>query len=148
MQLPGSFLQPSQVEQIVDHHQNAFGVVAGIDQQFELLRRERADGFLQQQMQREADAGERRLQFVTDGGDEVAFHFVEQAEAGDILQQHRGAQRDSWESRIGTIRGRKESRFLAATQNDRLVEFLRQVFAAAPAKRRPAVAATARAVPN
>ena len=147
MQLPGGFFQPGQVEQIVDHHQNAFGVIAGIDQQFKLLRRERPGRFLQQQMQCEPDAGERRFQFVTDGGDEIAFHFVEQAKAGDILQQHRGAARDALGIADGRDPRQERAGFLAETQIDRPCRILAASTRRAPADCRPAVAATARAVP-
>ena len=43
-------------------------------------------------MQGQADAGEGRLQLVTDRRDEVTLDSIEQAEAGDILKQNGGAE--------------------------------------------------------
>src|SRR5581483_9786954 len=51
------------------------------------------DGLLQEEMQGQADAGQRRLQLVAGGGDQVALDLVEQAEARNVLQQDGRAER-------------------------------------------------------
>ena len=60
-QLGASVLQAGQVEQVVDHHQQPLGIVAGVDQQLELLGGQRPDLLLQQQVQRQPDARQRGL---------------------------------------------------------------------------------------
>ena len=47
------------------------------------------EALLAQEVQHHEDAGERGLQFVAHGGDEIVLHVVEQAEPGDI-EQHDG----------------------------------------------------------
>ena len=43
VELAPPLLQPRQVQQVVDHRQQPLGVVAGVDQQFQLLGRQRPD---------------------------------------------------------------------------------------------------------
>ena len=122
--------QPRQVEQVVDHDQEPLGIVAGIDEQFELLGRQRPEGFLQEQVEHKPDARQRRLQLVADGGHEIALHFVEQAKAGNVLQEHRGPERRA--VRIADRQDARQERvgFLSHVQHDGLVESLGQVLAA------------------
>ena len=71
---------------MVDEVEEPFGVVAGIDQELGLLGRERADSFLQQDVDGEADGRERRLQLVAHRGDQVGLELVEEAEARDVVE--------------------------------------------------------------
>ena len=73
--------------------QQPLGVVAGVHQQLGLLGRQRADRLLQQQVQRQPHAGQRRLEFVADGGHQVALDLVQQAEARHVAEHHRRPQR-------------------------------------------------------
>ena len=91
--LAAALLQAGQVQEVVDHGQQPLGVVAGIDQEFELLRQQRPHVLLQEQVQHQADARQRRLQLVADRGHHVALHFVQEAEPRHVFQQHRGPQR-------------------------------------------------------
>ena len=50
IELHPSLLDPCQVKQIVDHRENPLGVLACAQEQLRLLRVERADGFLEQEM--------------------------------------------------------------------------------------------------
>ena len=88
MELAPPLFQPCQIEQVVNHDQQPLGVVASIHEQFELFGNERPDGFLEQEMEHEPNARQRRLQFMTHRGHEIAFHLVEQAKTGDVLEQH------------------------------------------------------------
>ena len=49
-------LQPGQGQQVLDQRQQPLGVVAGVEQQFGLLRRERADRLLEQDVDGQPDA--------------------------------------------------------------------------------------------
>ena len=53
---------------------------------------ERADGLLQQQVQGQANAGQRRLQLVADRGHQVALDLVEQPKARHVGEDHGGAE--------------------------------------------------------
>ena len=120
-------LQAGQVEQVVDHRQQPFGVVAGVEQQLGLLRRQRADRLLQQQVDHQADAGQRRLQLVADRGHQVALDLVEQAEARHVQQQHGGAERVAVGVGDGQDARQEEVLLAAQRQHDDLVEPVGQV---------------------
>ena len=71
--LAAALLQAGKVQEVVDHGQQPLGVVAGIDQEFELLGQQRPHVLLQEQVEHEADARQRRLQLVADRGHHVAL---------------------------------------------------------------------------
>ena len=52
VELDAALFDPGQVEQVVDHRQDAVGVLAGRQQQLDLLGSERADHLLEQQVDR------------------------------------------------------------------------------------------------
>ena len=81
--------EAGQVQQILDHLKEAIGIVPRGEEQLGLLGIERADFFLQQQIDRHLHAGQRRFELVADRGDQVGLHIVGHAEAGDILQAPR-----------------------------------------------------------
>src|SRR5205814_3613969 len=70
-----------------------FGIVVRGLKEVVLFRAEWADRFVEEQMQRHADAGERRLEFVTDGGDEIGFGGVEETEASDVVEHNGDAKK-------------------------------------------------------
>ena len=78
---------------VFDCPQQALRIVARIHQQLRLLGRQRADRLLQQQMQVEPHARQRRLQFVADRGRQVALDLVQQAEARHVAEHHRRPER-------------------------------------------------------
>ncbi len=128
-QLLGALLQTGQVEQIVDHCQQPLRVVAGIDQQLELLRLQWTGGLLEQQVQRQPDASERCFQLVADGGHEIALHFIEQTEPRHVLQQHRGADCRAAGVANRQDTGQERADRVAGPQHDGLVETFGQILA-------------------
>ena len=87
---------------------------------------QRAKTFFQQKMQHHAHTRQRRLEFVTDGGDEVCLGVVEQSEARDVVQHHGHANG----SRVGVAHemDEREKGFFSATrsESDNLVEVVRE----------------------
>ena len=83
-------LELREVKEVVDHAQQALRVLARGEQQLRLLGIERADALLEQQVQAHAHTGQRRLQLMAHGRDEIGLHFVQQSKPGDVLENHRG----------------------------------------------------------
>lgn len=127
LQLQPPFLDAGQVEQVVDHRQQSLGVVAGVQQQLDLLGRQRADRLFQEQMHDQANAGQRRLQLVADRGHEVALDLVEQAEARHVQEQHGGAERVAVGVGDGQDARQEEVLLAAQRQDDDLAEPVGQV---------------------
>ena len=85
-------LDPGQVEKIVDHPQEPFGVLPGRQEQLDLLGGERTDNLLEQQMDDHLEAGERSLQLVAHGRDHVALELIDQVKLGHVGEDDRGSQ--------------------------------------------------------
>ena len=122
-----ALFQPRQVQQVVNHHQQPLGIVAGIHEQFELLRAKRPQRLFQQKVQRKPDARQRRFQLVADRRHQIALHLVEQPKAGNVLQQHRRP--DCYALGIADGQDPRQERmsFLSHRQHDGLVEAFGQV---------------------
>ncbi len=104
----GPLLKLGQIEKIVEGFQKTIGILAcGGDQVGLLLVSKGPTVFFMEEIERHADAGQRRFQFVADGGDEVAFDVIEQKHASDVLEDHGHAKTSRLSSRSRTIRGRK-----------------------------------------
>src|SRR5215469_3948564 len=81
--LPG--FQASEVQQIVDHPQQTFGVFARSEQEFELLGIECTYLLLQQQVKPHTNARQRGLQFVADCRDQVRLDLIHETEPSYVL---------------------------------------------------------------
>ena len=131
VQLDAALLDPGQVEQVVDHGQDAIGILARRQQQLDLFRRERAHDLFEQEVDGHLHAGQRRLQLVADGRDHVALQPIEQVELGHVQEGDRGA-----DQLVGRRPDRHDARqevtFLAAVgERNRLFERVREVVAPA-----------------
>ena len=89
VQLDAPGLDARQVEQIVDDALQPLAVFARGVEQVGLLRRERADGLLETQVDGHAQRGERRAELVRDGGHEIVLELVEAAQARHVLHDDR-----------------------------------------------------------
>ena len=77
-------LDSGEIEKVIDHGQDSFGVLARCQKQLDLLGCERTDHFLEQQVNRHLHAGERGLELVADSRDHVAFESIEQMKLGHV----------------------------------------------------------------
>ena len=77
-------LHALEVEDVVDEADEAVGVGDGDAEEVERLGVDVADDAGGEQAERAADAGERRAQFVRDGGDELVFEGVELGALGEL----------------------------------------------------------------
>ena len=119
--------QAGEHQEMLDQTQQALGVVARVQQQLRLLGRERADALLQQQVHRQAQAGQRRLQLVAGGGHEVRLKLVEQAEAGYVAEDHGGPERVAVRIADGSDLRQVGPVLAVEAEEEHLVERLRQV---------------------
>ena len=122
-----ALFEARQIKEIIYLRQETLGVLAGVEKQLKLFRREGADRFLKKQVDRKPDTGERRLQLVAYRGDQIALDLVEQAKAGDVLEQDRRTERVA--KGIANWQDLRQQAMLLVfrTERDRLVEGLRQV---------------------
>ena len=77
-----------------------------------MLVGERTRHLLGAKMHRHAERGKRRAKFVGDGGDDVVFKLFKTAQAGDVLQDHRGADNHT----AGFVHRRPPRQEIAITQ--------------------------------
>ncbi len=131
VELHAALLDPGQVEQVVDHRQDAVGVLPGGQEQLDLLGRQRPDDLLEQQVDGHLDARQRGLQLVADGRDHVALEPVEQVELGDVHQVDGGADQLVLAGADGHDAGEEVPLLAAVDQRDGLLERQRQVVAPA-----------------
>jgi hypothetical protein len=97
-----------------------------------LLARERPDRLLGQQVHGHAQRGQRRAEFVRDGGDQIVAQLLEPAQPGHVLQHDRRGRDVAF---LGVQRrGARQQRALTvgAGDLDRLFEALGDVRAVAP----------------
>jgi len=83
----GTGFEAREVEQAVEDPEQAIGIVARGLEQLALRRDEFSDVFLEEQIERETETGERSLELMADGAGEVGLGVVEQAELGDVLKK-------------------------------------------------------------
>jgi hypothetical protein len=86
-------------------------------------------GPIEEKVEHQADARQRRLQLMTDRRHEVALYFVEQAKPRDVFQEHCCADRRTTRIADGQDARQERVRFLSHRQRDGLVESFRQVLA-------------------
>ncbi len=131
VELDPALLDPGQVEQVVDHREDAIGILPRRQEQLDLFGRERAHDLLEEEVDGHLHAGERGLQLMADGRNHVALQAIEQMELGHVQEGDRGA-----DELIGCRPDRHDTRqeiaFLAAIrERDRLLERVGEVIAPA-----------------
>ncbi len=93
-------LNALEIEDVVDEPDQAVGVGDGDAQQVGGLVVDLAENARGEQAQRAADGGERRAQFVADGGDEFVFQAIEGVALADVAEaEHRAGEASLVEDR-------------------------------------------------
>ena len=128
-------LDARQIEQLVDDRLQAIAFLARGEHQIGLLRGQRPDRLLGEQVDRHAQRGQRRAQLVRDRRDQIVAQLLEPMQPRDVLEHDRRADHVALFGIQRRGAGQQQALAIDAGQLDRLVESLRNVRAVARRRR-------------